>query len=390
MTPAGFLTAFAQAISTMALYREGHPARERVVDAAWEGLLRLRETGNGASFTFIGDEVVWGTQPVRELKAWDWSRRLSEAGMQRLEIDDDVTRDEFEGFLDDVLMRLSTPGASADARQMRSSRIRFGAVGLRGEPAAVPMSESQLPEALAGGNGAVILEEEVETLQWLHDEVQTSARLHLSEAEALVRSLSVTMHGESRIIMPLLRMRAFDEYTTTHAMNVSVLAMALSEFIGLRPKDVRTFGVAGLLHDIGKVHVPREILTKAGKLTPEERALMNMHTVEGARIIISTEEQLDLAAIVAYEHHIMIDGGGYPAMRWQREVHYGSRIVHVCDVYDALRTRRPYRDAWDAEKVLGYISEKAGTEFDLELATAFTRMMREWEPRAATGSRSEW
>ena len=197
------------------------------------------------------------------------------------------------------------------------------------------------------------------------------------------------MHGESRIIMPLLRMRAFDEYTTTHAMNVSVLAMALSEFIGLRSTDVRSFGVAGLLHDIGKVHVPREILTKAGKLTPEERTLMNMHTVEGARIIISTEENLDLAAVVAYEHHIMIDGGGYPALRWQRDVHYGSRIVHVCDVYDALRTRRPYRDAWDAEKVLDYIAEKAGTEFDADLANAFTRMMREWEPRIAAAAWSE-
>ncbi|HEX6694318.1 MAG TPA: HD domain-containing phosphohydrolase [Longimicrobiales bacterium] len=386
MTPAGFLTAFAQAISTMALYREGHPARERVIDAAWEGLLRLRESGDGAAFTFIGDEVVWGTQPVRELKAWDWGRRLSEAGMQRLEIDDGVSREEFEGFLEEVLARLAWTAGSAEARQMRSSRIRFGTVGLRSEPSASPQPE--LPP-VEGHEGVVMLQEEIETLQWLHDEVQSSARLHLAEAEAVVRSLSVTMHGESRIILPLLRMRAFDEYTTTHAMNVSVLAMALSEFIGLGPKDVRTFGVAGLLHDIGKVHVPLEILTKAGKLTPEERAIMNMHTVEGARIIISTEEQLDLAAIVAYEHHIMIDGGGYPAMRWQRDVHYGSRIVHVCDVYDALRTRRPYRDAWDAEKVLDYIGEKAGTEFDHDLAHAFTRMMREWEPRMATGSWSE-
>jgi putative nucleotidyltransferase with HDIG domain len=364
----------------MALYRDGHPARERAVDSAYEALLRLREDGSPPSFTFLGSDVVCGTLPVRELKGWDWGVRLAQAGIQRLEFQNDVTREDFEGFLDDVLMRLTLSAVgTADARQMRNSGIRFGAVGLRGESEARTPDE-QLIEELGG---EISLQEEAETLQWLHDEVQHTQQLHLGEAEAVVRSLSVAMHGERHIIMPLLRLKEFDEYTTTHAMNVSVLAMGLSEYIGLVPKDVRTFGVAGLLHDIGKVHIPRDILTKPGKLTAQEREVMNNHTTEGARIIIETEEHLDLAAIVAYEHHIMIDGGGYPRMRWQRECHYGSKIVHVCDVYDALRTNRPYRDAWESQKVLDYINEKAGTEFDAELATQFTRMMQEWEPRIA-------
>jgi putative nucleotidyltransferase with HDIG domain len=180
-------------------------------------------------------------------------------------------------------------------------------------------------------------------------------------------------------MIPLLRLRSFDEYTTTHCLNVSVLSMALAEHIGLAGGDVRAFGVAGLLHDIGKVNIPHEILTKPGKLSPEERAIMNMHTVDGARIIIETEDQLDLAAVVAYEHHIMIDGGGYPAMTFRRDCHYASKIVHVCDVYDALRTNRPYRDAWESEKVLSYIEEKAGTEFDAELSNSFLAMMRKHE-----------
>jgi putative nucleotidyltransferase with HDIG domain len=180
-------------------------------------------------------------------------------------------------------------------------------------------------------------------------------------------------------MIPLLRLRSFDEYTTTHCLNVAVLAMSLSEYLGLSGSDVRTFGVAGLLHDIGKVKIPHDILTKPGKLTPEERLIMNMHTVDGAKIIIETEEHLDLAAVVAYEHHIMIDGGGYPSLAFPRDCHYASKIVHVCDVYDALRTKRPYRDAWESEKVLSYIAEKAGTEFDAELANAFTVMMRKFE-----------
>jgi putative two-component system response regulator len=110
---------------------------------------------------------------------------------------------------------------------------------------------------------------------------------------------------------------------------------------------------------------------------------MNTHPVEGARIILDSQESLELAAVVAYEHHIMINGGGYPSFRYPRDCHAASKLVHVCDVYDALRTKRPYRDAWPAEQVLAYLEGRAGQEFDPELVAAFSSMMRQWEPRIA-------
>ena len=88
--------------------------------------------------------------------------------------------------------------------------------------------------------------------------------------------------------------------------------MALGEFLGVGPATVRAFGLAGLLHDLGKVRIPREILNKPGKLTPEERAVVEAHPAEGARMILEGSEPLDLAAVVAYEHHLYLDGGGYP------------------------------------------------------------------------------
>jgi putative nucleotidyltransferase with HDIG domain len=180
-----------------------------------------------------------------------------------------------------------------------------------------------------------------------------------------------------------LQLKEFDQYTTTHSLNVSVLAMALAEFIGLGPKDVRGFGVAGLLHDLGKVRIPLEVLTKPGKLTDEEWTIMRRHPGDGARIIYESDRQLDLASAVAYEHHIMINGGGYPTRHFRRDCHKASRLVHICDVYDALRTRRPYREAWDSERVLANIQSGAGPDFDHELATAFIQMMRQWERRVA-------
>jgi HD-GYP domain-containing protein (c-di-GMP phosphodiesterase class II) len=131
------------------------------------------------------------------------------------------------------------------------------------------------------------------------------------------------------------------------------------------------------------VRIPIEVLTKAGKLTPDERVLMNRHPVEGARIILESEQELDLAAVVAYEHHIMLNGLGYPQVRYRRRCHEASNLVHVCDVYDALRTRRPYRDAWPVEQVLPYIEGRAGLEFDPEYVRAFIAMMRRWETQVA-------
>src|SRR5690606_9202726 len=128
----------------------------------------------------------------------------------------------------------------------------------------------------------------------------------LAEAEAIVRSLSVAMHGEQAFVIPLLRLKEYDQYTTTHSLNVSTLAMALAEYLGMGPAAVRALGTAGLLHDLGKVTVPDEILNKPGKLTDRERTIMNRHPVEGARKILETEQFLDLAAVVAYEHHMHV------------------------------------------------------------------------------------
>jgi putative two-component system response regulator len=78
-----------------------------------------------------------------------------------------------------------------------------------------------------------------------------------------------------------------------------------------------------------------------------------------------------------------LNGDGYPTFQFRRDCHEGSKLIHVCDVYDALRTHRPYRESWSQSKTLSYIEDRAGTEFDPELAGAFVRMMRQWEPQVA-------
>lgn len=377
--PVEFLLSLTRALATMSLYGESHPRRQGAVEHSFERLTTLLDENPRPQFSFLMDEVVYGKRSVREMQDWEWSRRFAESGMQRLEIESGVTLEEYAGFLEHAAESLGgVAQRSASMRTGLRTHIRYGAVGLQGE-----MREPVEHEAPATATLSYTLDEEAEAVRWIHHEMGDAGTLALLEAEAVVRSLSVAMHGSNRVVIPLLKLKEFDQYTTTHSINVGVLAMALAETLGFGARDVRAFGTAGLLHDIGKVRVPRDILVKPGKLTAEERAVLDRHPVDGARLILESDEQLGIASAVAYEHHIMIDGGGYPALRYRRECHFASRLVHVCDVFDALCTDRPYRAAWEIDRALAYIGERAGTEFDPAIARAFDTMMHRFELQVA-------
>jgi len=370
--PAAFLHGLVQALSVMALYPSGHPSRERTIDLAYQHLEGLTSGPERRPFTFLEDDVLYGRDRLRDLKGWDWAQRFVAAGIQRIEFERQVTRDEFEGFLEEVHARVTqSPLETSGRRQMRSLGIRFGAVGLQAGADVSPASEA------LGITLDVTLGDEADTFRWLQQEIRDQGAVPLREAEAVVRSLSVAMYADRRMVLPLLQLKEFDQYTTTHALNVAVLSLALAQAVGMAQRQIREIGVAGLLHDIGKIRIPIDVLTKPGKLSVEERLLMNQHPVDAARIIMDSEDELELAAVVAYEHHVMLDGGGYPAMHYPRQCTLASRLVHVCDVFDALSTTRPYRDAWPIDRTLAYLDERAGTEFDPDLVSAFTGMMRQ-------------
>ncbi|HEU5049603.1 MAG TPA: HD domain-containing phosphohydrolase [Gemmatimonadales bacterium] len=374
-----FLTALSRTLSTMGLYGDEHPATRRAVESAYTALHDLQSAGPGIEFTFLSGEVLAGAEVLPELEGWEWSDALARAGIERIEFIERLDADQFDRLLGDLAARLGVrPASSADRLHAGPSPVRFGLVTLADQGETRPDSDL----AVAGLSYA--LRDERDAVAWVHNEVRTGGRLPAAEADGVVRSLSLAMHAQQAMILPLLQLKEYDQYTTTHSMNVSVLAMALGEYLELGTDTVRALGLAGLLHDLGKVCIPEEILNKPGRLTKAERRVVHDHPVVGARMLLSNSDPLEFAAVVAYEHHIMIDGGGYPHLPDARETQYASRLVHVCDVYDALRTKRPYRDAWESERAIAYIEGRAGIEFDPAIARSFVAMMREWDRRIQT------
>ncbi len=174
-------------------------------------------------------------------------------------------------------------------------------------------------------------------------------------------------------------LEAKDPYTRGHSQRVSALARRLAEVSGLPSREVDVIAQAGLLHDIGKIGVPEAVLGKPGRLDPDEWEIMRRHPVIGAQIV-APFEFFAAGAIIVRHHHERWDGSGYPDGLRGTAIPLGARIVAVADVYDALTSSRPYREALPHHTAIQYIGEEAGRTLDEDIAAALIRLTRDNEP----------
>ena len=160
--------------------------------------------------------------------------------------------------------------------------------------------------------------------------------------------------------------------TGKHIKRVSEYARILAEQMGLSPEEVENVRIASMMHDIGKLMIPSEILEKPGRLTDEEYAIIKKHTTYGGELLKNVEgEEMTLSRTIALEHHERVDGRGYPAQLSGDGISLEGRIVAVADVYDALTSRRSYKDAWKEEDAANEILKGSGTQFDANVVEAF-------------------
>jgi putative nucleotidyltransferase with HDIG domain len=158
-------------------------------------------------------------------------------------------------------------------------------------------------------------------------------------------------------------------------VNVSVIAMAQARSLNLEGPLLREFGFAALMHDIGKVNTPLEVLNKPDKLTREEFDIMKQHVVDGAHILRRTPEMPALAPVVAFEHHLRQDLSGYPENVGHRDLNLCTQIVSIADVYDALRSNRVYRQGLPSDRIKAIMTQKDSPAFNGKLLRRFINLM---------------
>lgn len=195
-----------------------------------------------------------------------------------------------------------------------------------------------------------------------------------SAARAAIMDIIERERSGTSTLLLLNSLKEFDEYTFSHSVNVAVISAAIARELGFPVDFIDGIAHAALLHDMGKLYIPKVLLQKSGRLTPVEWQKMKRHPIDGERIL--REEGLPLLCRrVAYEHHLRHDLTGYPAVNEGYLIHEASEIVRIADSYDALTTMRPYRNQLNPYEAIKLMARTCGSEFHKEYFSAFLKVL---------------
>ncbi|WP_045858473.1 HD-GYP domain-containing protein [Teredinibacter purpureus] len=205
----------------------------------------------------------------------------------------------------------------------------------------------------------------------LLDDIRLGGALDGAQARDMVNDCvqSVIRHPDALLWMAKIRDER--EYTAEHCLNVCILAIAFGRQLGFDEAELHNLGMCGLLHDVGKMRVPEEIVDKPASLTPKEMRLMKAHTVHGRNLLLASSNIYNGAIDVAYSHHERIDGQGYPRKLPGHGISRFSRIIAIVDAYDAMTADRCYSRAKTSTEALKIIYNEKGKHFDEALALKF-------------------
>ena len=191
---------------------------------------------------------------------------------------------------------------------------------------------------------------------------------------AVKRNLESMLRNESAMLW-LIRLKSKDLYTSLHCLSVSIMAMGFGNHLGLHDDKLQLLGMAGLLHDVGKMRIDPEILNKPGKLTPQEFEVIKRHPVYGLEALRAQPGIPEAALQAAYGHHERLDGTGYPLGSGAAQISYMTRIITIVDAFDAITSHRAYDCARPVQSAFEILRSAAGAQFDEDLVHEFIRWL---------------
>lgn len=215
----------------------------------------------------------------------------------------------------------------------------------------------------------------------LMDDVRLGGVINTEQARATVKDCVHSILRNPDALLWMSKMRNEREYTAEHCLNVCILAIAFGRHLGKNEAELEKLGFCGLLHDVGKMRVPIEILDKPGPLSQKEYNIMKAHTVHGRNLLMSSPGNgLNAAVDVAYSHHERVDGLGYPRKLKGGSISEFARIIAIVDAYDAMTADRCYSRAIPTTEALKVIYHDRGTHFDERLALEFIKSVGLYPP----------
>jgi putative nucleotidyltransferase with HDIG domain len=358
---------FAAATRAAGLYSAAHPLLRRGIDALTQLCQAAHQATDPLVVGFLGDDVVVNGQrlPKSGASLGGFARELRDREIEKVTIARGVTREELTAFVLELADRRASGSLANRLEQKGVRRITVGRIAVQ------PEDQGSVGVAAARR----VYGTAVETAETIWQSAQAGEQPDPNAARKIVDDLARAVSQDRTSLMALTAIKRYDNYTFTHMVNVSVISMAQARALNLDGPLLREFGFAALMHDIGKVNTPLEVLNKPDRLTKEEFDIMKRHVVDGAHILRRTPEMPALAPVVAFEHHLRQDLSGYPENIGHRELNLCTQIVSIADVYDALRSNRVYRQGLPSDRIKAIMTQKDSPAFNGRLLRRFINLM---------------
>jgi putative nucleotidyltransferase with HDIG domain len=365
------LRRFGAALRGVQLYAPDHPIVRRNLEAFIESLAALHTHESSIVIGVLDGELIVGDQPMPKTTATmgELIRRLKALGIERITFSRSVTSDELKAFVAKFGQIEKSAGSSEPgeaAAGLESESIHVGRVML---------NERASEESNDAATIRKLYAEAVSVASMVWEAARADENPDLGSAETMIDGLAQAVIKNRAALLALTALKDYDNYTFTHMVNVAILTMAQARGLGIDGALLREFGLAALMHDIGKVKTPPEILNKPDKLNDAEFAIMKRHTIDGAEILRTTADIPPLAPIVAFEHHLRLDGSGYPDGVVRNKLNLATMLCGIADVYDAMRSQRSYQQSFPSERVLLVLQRNDGAQFDQNLVRRFVQLL---------------
>lgn len=356
-----FLGSLRRAVANAHLYPVGHPQGELALDMLNETTGALLD-GDEQIVLSLMDSAFYLDRhllPQASLEFRDLYRTMHSHGLDSITVMGDVTF----GDLGELAHFLADDGSDIPA----DGTIRLNERPYNRSELLKQASMSEIRRSYAAS---------LDFLQGVADSMLAEDGADISDAVWTVEQLLEQVLLQPGASLLLSTLKTHDEYTFYHSINSCMLALTVGQAIGLTNDQLVQLGVGALLHDLGKIRVPIEVIQYPGRLDEKMWSEIQRHPHEGAQAILAgSGEGQEIAALVALEHHARFDLTGYPQVARREKLHLYSRITSICDVYDALTTRRSYKRALPPATALKTIVESAGTQLDPDLVQVFVSIL---------------
>lgn len=355
------LHAFSKSLSLASLYSPDHPlvsdSISKVTSIVHQSLSEISEI----SFILFNDDILFDGKPVSsDLHISYLVKQLKKTSVEHFVFKQNINDTSLQSFI-----TLLHDHGDLSCFNGEDHGIRLGIVKL----------PDSVDEMIARFDD--LSEDKLHEIQQFYNSMAHNGKIDIRQISSLVAGFISAFRTGCNPLLALVPLRRMDEYTFTHCMNVSILNIAQGMSIGISGELLCDIALAGMLHDAGKIFIDLNVLQKPGFLNEDEFNVMKKHPVKGAQYLMGQEGIPKLAVMAAYEHHMRYDLAGYPPVGSGWQLNMCSQMTMISDTFDALRTKRVYKDPWDFPKTCGHMLTLAGSQLNRELTVNFLKVIDE-------------